>query len=143
MKSTNSVVKEFNITFLSCASLVQPSAEVSSVILEQLSLGLTTPSSPAPPGTWTPTTLPGQPISNSFLFACICGRCGDVSASERAHTLKTLGGITGDQGRGVKDVLDTIFSQDKASRGKLSLTDMLRILIWICQKLTSFHQEMN
>ena len=39
--------------------------------------------------------------------------------------MKTLGEITGEQAQGVKKVLDTIFSPDKASRGQLSLTEVL------------------
>ena len=99
------------------ASSVDPSSEPN------------TPSSP--PGSSTPNpanlpaTSPPQSISDSFLFACIYGRCADISASVRAQALKTLGEITGEQAQGVKKVLDTIFSPDKASRGQLSLTEVL------------------
>ena len=38
-----------------------------------------------------------EPLSISFLFACVFGRCGDSSASVRAQALKTLGDITTEQ----------------------------------------------
>jgi hypothetical protein len=43
----------------------------------------------------------------------------------RAQALKTLREITGEQVDGVKELLDTIFAQDKATRGQFSITDLL------------------
>ena len=66
-----------------------------------------------------------QPVTNSYLFACIFGRCGDSSASVRAQALKTLGDITTDQNDGVKDVINKIFAPDKINRGQLAFTELL------------------
>jgi hypothetical protein len=71
------------------------------------------------------TTLHSQPISNDFLFACIYNRCDDISVSVRAQAFKKLEEITGEQVDCMKEVLDTIFAPDKASRGQVSLTDVL------------------
>eukprot|EP00092_Neocalanus_flemingeri_P019653 GFUD01021285.1.p1 GENE.GFUD01021285.1~~GFUD01021285.1.p1 ORF type:complete len:1759 (-),score=675.16 GFUD01021285.1:47-5323(-) len=119
--------EEMEGTTPDASTIHQPTTGMTPASTAEPSPGPTTPSSP--PETSTPatlsTTLPNQPISNSFLFACIYGRCGDISASVRAQALKTLGDITGEQTGGVKEVLDTIFSQGKATRGKLSLTEVL------------------
>ena len=66
-----------------------------------------------------------QPLTNSFLFACIFGRCGDGSASVRAQALKTLGDITTDQSDEVKEVITKIFSPGKADRGQVVITDII------------------
>ena len=122
MYSTRSV--EEGGTTPDASTILPPSAEVSVDSSVEPSPGPTTPSSP--PESNTTATTPSQSISNSFLFASIYGRCGDISASVRAQALNTLGEITGEQADSVKEVLDTIFAQDKASRGPLSLTDVLK-----------------
>ena len=124
MYSTRSV--EEGGTTPDASTILPPSAEVSVDSSVEPSPGPTTPSSPPESNTTTTATTPSQSISNSFLFASIYGRCGDISASVRAQALNTLGEITGEQADSVKEVLDTIFAQDKASRGPLSLTDVLK-----------------
>ena len=64
-------------------------------------------------------------LSNSFLFACIYGRCADASASVRAQALKSLGDITTEQSQGVKEVISKIFASGKADRGQLSIPQLL------------------
>ena len=52
-------------------------------------------------------------LRSSLLFACIYGRCGDISATVRAQALKILGDITTEQRDGVRALLRKIFSPDK------------------------------
>ena len=67
-----------------------------------------------------------QPLSISFLFACIFGRCGDVSPSVRTQALKSLGDITTEQSQEVREIISRIFALDKADRGHVSITEMLQ-----------------
>ena len=69
--------------------------------------------------------IPKQSLSTSFLFACIYGRCGDVSPSVRTQALKSLGDITTEQSQEVKQIITKIFAEDKADRGQVSITEML------------------
>ena len=62
----------------------------------------------------------------SLLFACIYGRCGDISATVRAQALKILGDITTEQRAGVRALLEKIFSPDKAHRGELDMAELLQ-----------------
>ena len=73
----------------------------------------------------SPASNPQQSLSTSFLFACIYGRCGDVSPSVRTQALKSLGDITTEQSQEVRQIITTIFAPDKADRGQVSITDML------------------
>ena len=68
---------------------------------------------------------PKQSLSTSFLFACIYGRCGDVSPSVRTQALKSLGDITTEQSQEVRQIISRIFSPDKADRGQVSITELL------------------
>jgi len=111
-------------TIPDASTLFPPSAKVSVVSSVEPSKEPTTPS--FPPESNTTTARPRQSILNSFLFVSIYGRCGDISASGRAQAPKILGEITGEQPDRVKEVLNTISAQDKASRGQLSLTDVLK-----------------
>ena len=69
--------------------------------------------------------IPKQSLSTSFLFACIYGRCGDVSPSVRTQALKSLGDITTEQSQEVKQIITKIFAPEKADRGQVSITEML------------------
>merc|ERR1719443_2453480 len=64
----------------------------------------------------SPAAHPKQSLSTSFLFACIYGRCGDVSPSVRTQSLKSLGDITTEQSQEVRQIITTIFAPDKADK---------------------------
>ena len=69
---------------------------------------------------------PASSSSTSFLFACIYGRCEDVSSSVRAQALKILGDITTDHTPAVRELITKIFAPDKPERGPLNMTELLQ-----------------
>jgi len=84
--------------------------------------GTSTPADPPPPGSQAAVVF-----SPKFLFATIYGRCADVSASTRAHALKTLGEITADGGSVTSDIVKELLSDEREGvREKRPISELLQ-----------------